>query len=83
MLSSMGYGTYFFFAASTTIAFFWTYFILPETSGITLEEMDVLFGVPAAVRKEHPVSESGNHESVSNSEKKEVEMKMQEKEFNI
>jgi hypothetical protein len=44
MISSMGYGTYFLFASFMTIAFLWVYFLLPETKGIRLEEMDALFG---------------------------------------
>jgi hypothetical protein len=58
MLASMKYGTYFFFASAMTIAFFWTYFILPETSGVTLEEMDALFGVPAAVQAAQQVQQA-------------------------
>jgi len=57
MLASMGFGTYFFFAAAMTIAFFWVYFLLPETSGRTLEEMDVLFGVPAAIAEAHSTTQ--------------------------
>lgn len=46
MITSMSYGTYFFFAASMNIAFVWVFFLLPETKGVRLEEMDALFGTP-------------------------------------
>ncbi|KAF2027452.1 D-xylose-proton symporter [Setomelanomma holmii] len=43
MLETIGYGTYLFFAAFALIAFFFTWFIIPETKGKTLEEMDAVF----------------------------------------
>ncbi|USW47876.1 Putative major facilitator, sugar transporter, major facilitator superfamily [Septoria linicola] len=44
MLTSMTYGTYLFFGILTFLgaAFIWKFF--PETKGLSLEEMDVLFG---------------------------------------
>ena len=48
MITSMGYGTYFFFGASTTVAFFWVWFLLPETKGLSLEDMDIIFGLPGS-----------------------------------
>ncbi|KAI8931976.1 hypothetical protein NX059_010872 [Plenodomus lindquistii] len=44
MLEKIGYGTYLFFAAFALIAFVFTWFIIPETKGKTLEEMDAVFG---------------------------------------
>jgi sugar porter (SP) family MFS transporter len=44
MLESIGYGTYLFFAAFALIAFFFTWFVIPETKGKSLEEMDAVFG---------------------------------------
>ncbi|KAH7067328.1 general substrate transporter [Paraphoma chrysanthemicola] len=44
MLETIGYGTYLFFAAFALIAFFFTWFIIPETKGKSLEEMDAVFG---------------------------------------
>lgn len=44
MLETISYGTYFFFAAFALIAFLFTWFIIPETKGKTLEEMDAVFG---------------------------------------
>jgi hypothetical protein len=44
MIESIGYGTYLFFAAFAAIAFAFTWFVIPETKGKTLEEMDAVFG---------------------------------------
>lgn len=44
MLETISYGTYFFFAAFALIAFAFTWFVIPETKGRTLEEMDAVFG---------------------------------------
>ncbi|KAF8585353.1 general substrate transporter [Ramaria rubella] len=46
MITSLGYGTYFLFGASMTISFAWVWFLLPETKGLRLEDMDALFGSP-------------------------------------
>ncbi|KAG9254129.1 D-xylose-proton symporter [Emericellopsis atlantica] len=48
MLETLGWGTYIFFAAFCLIAFFFTYFFVPETKGKSLEEMDAVFGDTAA-----------------------------------
>ncbi|CEI67772.1 unnamed protein product [Fusarium venenatum] len=48
MLNTIGWGTYIFFAAFCLLAFFFTYFFVPETRGKSLEEMDALFGDTAA-----------------------------------
>ncbi|KAJ4362337.1 hypothetical protein N0V83_010430 [Neocucurbitaria cava] len=44
MLDRIGYGTYIFFAAFALIAFLFTWFLIPETKGKSLEEMDGVFG---------------------------------------
>ena len=44
MLDSAGFGTYLFFAAFCFLAIVWAYFLVPETKGKTLEEMDDVFG---------------------------------------
>lgn len=36
-------GTFWFFAAITVIGFFWAWFFIPETAGLSLESMDKLF----------------------------------------
>ncbi|KAF2015186.1 general substrate transporter [Aaosphaeria arxii CBS 175.79] len=44
MLETIGYGTYLFFAGFALVAFFFTWFLIPETKGKSLEEMDAVFG---------------------------------------
>lgn len=46
MISNIGYGTYFVFASFTTLSIPFVYFCLPETKGLSLEEIDVLFDGP-------------------------------------
>ncbi len=36
-------GTFWFFAAITIIGLFWAWFFIPETAGLSLENMDQLF----------------------------------------
>ncbi|CAE6447840.1 unnamed protein product [Rhizoctonia solani] len=48
MITSLGYGTYFFFASLMIVFGIWAYFFIPETKGKTLEDMDRIFGVPNA-----------------------------------
>ena len=48
MLETLGWGTYIFFAAFALIGFFFTYFVVPETKGKSLEDMDAVFGDAAA-----------------------------------
>lgn len=43
MISSLGYGTYMFFGALMVLMGFWAFFFIPETKGLTLEDMDALF----------------------------------------
>ncbi|KIV93142.1 hypothetical protein PV10_04380 [Exophiala mesophila] len=44
MFASFGYGTWFFFACWMLIASLWGFFLLPETKGVTIDQMDILFG---------------------------------------
>jgi hypothetical protein len=46
---SFAYGTWFFFAAWMLVAAVWTYFSMPETKGLTIDQMDVLFGYNGSV----------------------------------
>lgn len=41
----MGYGVYFFFAALSFLAFFFAFFLIPETKGVPLEKIDRLFEI--------------------------------------
>lgn len=43
MISNISYGTYFVFAACTTLAVPFVWFMVPETKGMKLEEVDALF----------------------------------------
>ena len=44
MLEAWGFGTYIFFAAFCALASIWAFFLVPETAGKTLEQMDEVFG---------------------------------------
>jgi len=43
MLEKIGYGTFIFFGAFSVLSGLWTWFVCPETNGVTLEEMDRIF----------------------------------------
>jgi hypothetical protein len=43
-LAKSNFGAFIFFGCITTIAVFYVIFLVPETKGRTLEEMDELFG---------------------------------------
>lgn len=59
MISNIGCGTYFFFAAMLTLSVPFVYFFVAETKGLSLEDMDALFGVPGADRHLFPHVEDG------------------------
>ncbi|EED13381.1 MFS quinate transporter QutD [Talaromyces stipitatus ATCC 10500] len=44
IFTSFGYGTWFFFASWMLLATIWSFFCLPETKGLTTEQMDEIFG---------------------------------------
>ncbi|KAF5586786.1 quinate transport [Fusarium pseudocircinatum] len=44
MLESIGFGTYVFYGSWCAIAAAWAFFLVPETKGRSLEEMDQVFG---------------------------------------
>lgn len=46
MISDLGYGAYFFFSSILVAMGVWSFFFVPETKGISLEEMDILFSQP-------------------------------------
>jgi hypothetical protein len=79
MISNMGYGTYFLFASFMTIAFLWVCFLLPETRGIRLEEMDALFGaihpmqVSTSLRTDETGKESPERPPCASTELKKAE----------
>lgn len=43
MIQNLGFGTYVFFAVFCAVALVWVYFLVPETNGRTLEQMDSVF----------------------------------------
>ncbi|KAL4899830.1 hypothetical protein BDW74DRAFT_188860, partial [Aspergillus multicolor] len=47
IFNSLGYRTWFFFAGWMLLATVWSFFLLPETKGRTLDEMDGVFGYVA------------------------------------
>ncbi|KAJ7498514.1 general substrate transporter [Mycena latifolia] len=47
MFEAMGYGTYLFFGLLTLVGFAYVFFVVPETAGIPIEEMDSIFGFSA------------------------------------
>jgi sugar porter (SP) family MFS transporter len=44
MMENLGFGTFVFFGAFCFLAAVWAYFLVPETKGKTLEQMDEAFG---------------------------------------
>lgn len=51
MMVDLKWGTFIFFAAFVFVGFFFAYFLVPETSGLTLEEMDILFSQSGSARQ--------------------------------
>ncbi|KAI1213732.1 general substrate transporter [Annulohypoxylon truncatum] len=43
LVQNTGFGTYIFFCVFCLLAFVWVYFVVPETNGRTLEQMDHVF----------------------------------------
>lgn len=44
MVANITYGTFIFFGTCTVIAFIFAYLFVPETKGVALEDMDIMFG---------------------------------------
>ncbi|KAF1989470.1 general substrate transporter [Aulographum hederae CBS 113979] len=55
MLENLRFGTYIFFGALTSIGALFVWWFVPETKGLTLEEMDVVFGSTGLVGREKEV----------------------------
>ncbi|KAG9657358.1 general substrate transporter, partial [Aureobasidium melanogenum] len=53
MMANIKPGTFFFFAAATFVGFFFTFFLLPETAGLSLENIDMLFSEAGSARTKH------------------------------
>jgi hypothetical protein len=52
MLKHMTYGTYIFFGLLTTGGALFIWLVFPETKGLSLEEMDLLFGSVGVAERE-------------------------------
>jgi hypothetical protein len=50
MIQNIRYGTYIFFCCFCAIALVWVYFLVPETNGRTLEQMDLCLGTRLLLR---------------------------------
>lgn len=74
MITSLGYGTYFFFASLMILMGIWSFFCVPETKGLSLEDMDRLFGVPERVEGTRGKSEleKGSDVAIENIESTEL-----------
>lgn len=44
MIDDIQYGTFLFFGSSVVCGMVFSFFFLPETKGVLLEDMDVMFG---------------------------------------
>ena len=44
MMKKLGFGTFVFFGAFSFVGGLFILFLVPETKGLTLEEMDIVFG---------------------------------------
>lgn len=49
MVEAISFGTFYFFAACTSVALVFAFLFVPETKGIPLEDMDLLFGRGAGI----------------------------------
>lgn len=83
MLETIGYGTYLFFAGFAAIAFVFTWVVIPETKGRSLEEMDGVFGDRAAEEEKRRLVEIARGLGIGGlgevGEGKEVEVEDKEK----
>ncbi|CAE6477998.1 unnamed protein product [Rhizoctonia solani] len=59
MVANIGYGTYLFFGVCMVLMIPWVIFVLPETKGVSLEDMDELFGYVAPENNQRRASPVG------------------------
>ncbi|KAK2594019.1 hypothetical protein QQS21_008281 [Conoideocrella luteorostrata] len=59
MISNIGFGTYVFYGAFCYIGSIWAFFLVPETKGKTLEQMDAVFGDHSAEEEEEILASQG------------------------
>ncbi|KAF2008516.1 quinate permease [Aaosphaeria arxii CBS 175.79] len=84
MISDLGYGAYFFFSSILVAMGVWSFFFVPETKGLTLEEMDDLFMRPAhkavwAQLRRRPLPEHGSGKAFEEPDTEKVDDMEQEK----
>lgn len=86
MMTDIKYGTFLLFACSVVFGFFFTFFLVPETKGIALEDMDILFtrkGMPRTWRRQTSTiideRREDGHANVLAQDSKEIETSHEEK----
>ncbi|CAG9990367.1 unnamed protein product [Clonostachys byssicola] len=57
MMEGIQWGTFIFFASSIVLGIIFSYFFIPETEGVSLEEMDILFSAPGSARQKRKAVE--------------------------
>jgi len=62
MLQGMHYGTYIFFGLVTLGGAFFIWLFVPETKGLSLEEMDILFGSVGVAARDQEIMAEINRE---------------------
>lgn len=78
MVQAMGYGVYYFFASITVISIPFVFFLVPETKGIALEDMDKLFDRRIPAYKAHKIvfeARLRENRQIMNHELKDLEKK--------
>lgn len=78
MITGIGYGTFLFFACCTVLAFIFAYLFVPETKGVSMEDMHLIFGPDVTVfatkaRKNYDTHREDRFESVIRNDKNDVE----------
>lgn len=51
MIADIQYGTFLFFGTSVVCGLTFSYFFLPETKGVSLEDIDIMFGSKGFARQ--------------------------------
>ena len=69
-MGEAGYGMFFMFASFDVIMGVFVWFFIPETKGLSLEQMDELFGVTEAAKKMDEEPEVARVETVGEPSKK-------------
>ncbi|KAL7270441.1 hypothetical protein RUND412_006855 [Rhizina undulata] len=82
MLSDIRGGTYFFYGACLIAMATWVFFFVPETKGVSLEDMDRIFGSPSMLGPRDCGGERGvgAKEGAEVGEKGDVDVGLEEKE---